>query len=777
MKFFNYYRSQIGSENKRCAAGHRLILVVLAAAILSAVVSCVIHRKAERVVDSKIFGGEVIQENGVKTNDGAYYINENLYADAVLFLTLEEMQIGKGSYRLTVCYENTETNGVIYLVDDVEWDKHLTMADGENYLRRERYSETFEFCTKDTKTDLHVKLFFMGTGELTVHSVVLEKTNNFYINRLWNVLLCALVVTGCYYCAYLNAVKTRRERFTFIFLIGTVVIASYPLFVEFLYSGHDIDFHLKRIEGLKAAILSGQIPARVQPLWYFDAGYATSLYYCDMPLIFPALLRVMGVPVQTAWQMFLVLVNILTCLISYYSLSRMTQNRMACLTGTFLYTNSIYRLNSIYCRAAAGEFCAMIFLPLVVYGMWLILHTDIRTGKKINVFPLTIGMTGVILSHVLSTEMIGILLIVTCLIFCKKIFKEKRFFYLIKAAVWTLLLSAWFLIPFVLEFSQIGGVNAIAGNIGNTGTSLAQLFTTFYGKGGAMITSVGLPVLIAVFFLMLAGFVTGCYKDGKCSDFRFVFLLGLLCLTFSSRLFPWDSLGEYFVAHHMPFVSRMIGSVQFLWRWVGVGAALLCVAVALGLDRISYIMERRYYETMVTVILAFGVIGACYYNDSFMHNQGEWEMHVYSEADVLKENGGKGDGLYLPDGSKEDSFVGGLPAPYTVSGSEVRVTCRRGQTIILEIADKTDDVSDVATDTVILPYIYYDGYTAKDNATGEKYETYCTDNYTLGVRIPSDYSGVITVRYEGKWYWRIAEMISLMAFVYLMWKFCRRKRV
>ena len=785
MDFFKYYKSRICSENKRCAMIHGLILVIMAVILLGTVVSCIIHRKPEVLAVSG--EGDFYQENGIRSADGGWYIDEDTFIDPVLFLGLGKMQVGKGSYRVTVSYENADTNGVVYLSGDPGRYDRFIIQEGELYLREGRHSETFEFRLKDAKTDLNVKLFFLGSGELTVRSLVLEKTSDFYTNRLWNVLLLILLVIGGYYCAFLGHVKNKKERFVFSFLIGTIIAASYPLFVDFLYQGHDLAFHLMRIEGLKSAILSGQIPARVQPLWYSGAGYAVSLYYCDMPIIFPAILRIMGVPVQTAYQMFLILVNILTCLITYCSLSRMTQNRLACLAGTFLYTNSIYRLNNLYRRAALGEVCAMIFLPLVLYGMWLILCTDTRSEKKISIFPLSIGMTGVILSHTLSTEMTGILLLITCIIFCKKIIIEKRFYYIIKAAILTTLLSAWFIIPFISQLSKIGAQNFVTSNMDSTGTFLAQLFMSFpketgvdqkavEGIQGEMIMSVGIPILLAVSFVVIVVYITECYKKKQRKDIWFILLLGILALMFSSHLFPWDFLAERFEACHMSFVGEVINSIQFLWRWVGVGVFLLCAAVALGLDWISQIFDRRRYETVIVVILAVGMICAFYYNDTFMYVRGEWRG--YFEADVVKYAGdGKGDGMYLPVDSDEDFFAERMSDPYAVSGSEVSVTHRRGQTITLEIADQADDAGNTEEmDAVILPYVYYDGYVAKDNVTGKKYETYCTEDYAVGIRIPSGYNGAITVRYQGKGYWRIAEAVSLITFVYLLWKVRRCKR-
>lgn len=786
MAFIAYYKSKIVSEDKRCAVIHRIVLAIVIAVILGSLVSCFIYRKPEIVLSGT--AGELWQGTGTVGADHSCYIDDSFGTDAVVFLSLEEIALEKGTYRLTIYYDNTDTNAVSYLRAPSAYYDSL-LADEEFWLRKGYHDSSMEFYVKDALTDFNVITYYLGSGELTVHSFILEKTNRSYLICLFHVFILFLVVVGIYYYAYRESRGiSKEERFTLLFLVGTIIVSSYPLFVDFLYTGHDLDFHLLRIEGLKSAIMSGQVPARVQPLWYFGAGYATSLYYCDMPLLFPALLRIIGVPVQTAWQMFLLLVNILTCLSAYYSFHHMTRNRWASLVGTFLYTTSMYRLNNLYRRAAVGEFSAMIFLPLVLYGMWLILCAD-QKSKKISIFPLTIGMAGCILSHVLSTEVTVLLLILVCIIFCKKIIKEKRYLYLVKAAGLTLLLSAWFLIPFLTEFSKVSAVGGefVKSNIDRTGTFLAQLFMTFpagyseasneyalAGIRGEMSLAVGLPILLALFSVMTTVYVTGCYKTKKRKDFGVLLLLGVLLLVLSNHRFPWDSIANYFAANHVTFIGKMIGSLQFLWRLVGFAVLLLCAAVTLGLDRISATINAVRFEIMIALILLAGVIGAFYYNDNFMSVSNE--MRVYSEAGVSSYFS---DSIYVPIGSDADHLKDTF-YPYTISGTKVTVMHRKGQTMTFAIGVDTEESVSTefhesrSSDSVILPYIYYDGYAAKDDATGEKYEIYCTADYNVGIRIPANYTGQITISYKGKWYWRIAELISIITCGYLLVRARRR---
>lgn len=55
---------------------------------------------------------------------------------------------------------------------------------------------------------------------------------------------------------------------------------------------------------------------------------------------------------------------------------------------------SMYRLTNIYVRAAVGEYTAMTFLPLVLYGLYRIYEKDQEMLEFADVLPLVFGVTG-----------------------------------------------------------------------------------------------------------------------------------------------------------------------------------------------------------------------------------------------------------------------------------------------------------------------------------------------------------------------------------------------
>ena len=70
---------------------------------------------------------------------------------------------------------------------------------------------------------------------------------------------------------------------------------------------------------------------------------------------------------------------------------------------------------------------------------------------------------------------------------------------------------------------------------------------------------------------------------------------------------------------------------------------------------------------------------------------------------------------------------------------------------------------------VELPVLNYPGYVARDG-DGNQFVTMDGDNNALRVLLPENYSGWVMVDYESPWYYRLAELGSVLCFVYLVFR-------
>ena len=80
--------------------------------------------------------------------------------------------------------------------------------------------------------------------------------------------------------------KDGSAGFFFAVSLIALIIACLPLFTVNCIQGHDIDYHLLRIEALKTGILNGLPFLRVNMLFFGGEGYASSMFYPDF-LLYP----------------------------------------------------------------------------------------------------------------------------------------------------------------------------------------------------------------------------------------------------------------------------------------------------------------------------------------------------------------------------------------------------------------------------------------------------------------------------------------------------------
>lgn len=409
----------------------------------------------------------------------------------------------------------------------------------------------------------------------------------------------------------------------FFLLIAT--LATLPYLNTYLVDGHDLSYHLARIEGIYYSMASGHKIVHINPIQISGYGYASGILYPQLFLYFPAFLRFLGISLTDAYKMFIFGINLATVVVSYFSIKGMTKCSMAGVIGAALYVLSIYRLNNIYARAALGEVLAMTFLPLVAYGMYEVLQGDCRKW-----IWLTIGYTGIIQSHILSVLMSAFFCVLAVLMSVKKLAHEKkRFANLILAAVCTVLLNIWFIFPFLQYYMLDLNFKAEGRGLWKTATSFSQMFTNFLAADIGMnqppettklemIQSVGMLLLFAGIL-----FVVSPKKNGENrKDLRRiqwgVFGFAVLSIWMSSIVFPWKAVMD------LERIGGIAATVQFTWRFLGYATLFLCITGAEGItewivacvgeEEIERTGNRRQFAVLLVIFAA--VVNCQYFLDS-----------------------------------------------------------------------------------------------------------------------------------------------------------------
>lgn len=547
-----------------------------------------------------------------------------------------------------------------------------------------------------------------------------------------------------------------------------ILMASIPLFNNYLIRGHDIYFHLMRIEGLAQGLRAGEFPVRIQPAWYDGYGYAVSVFYSDLFLYPAALLRLLGISLQDAYKVYVVLCNVATTLISGYSFGKIFRKREIGVFGSCLYTLSPYRLVNLYTRGALGEYTGMIFWPLLIYSCVLLLNED-RNKVQLQKGAVLMGisMAGMLQSHMLTAEIACMVLLLLVVVYCRRIFHKEVMLAGCGAVAAALGLSAWFLIPFLdyMLFERFN-INSIRNNdimIQRQGAFLSQVFAIFdnavgqsldsgAGTAGDFTQGVGLSLMLSVIILMLLC-IRGYLKREERRNKQITITaagLGVLMVAMSTLYFPWDRLCR---------ISRIcryiIVKIQFPWRFTGVAVGLLAVVWCAVLNYTEREYDRR--KKVITICLAVGILLLSVGHFVIDLNQRAERTQVRSveEMDTFVASGEE----YLPVDTVLDKLK--IQELYKDNSVEISDVVYRGTSITMHVKNTSAQQAGLE-----LPRLYYAGYHALVvTDEGQPFQIEVTDgtNHVIKLMIPEETEGNITLSFREPWYWRLAEIITLLS--------------
>ncbi|MDD6571314.1 MAG: hypothetical protein PUF12_02880 [Thermoflexaceae bacterium] len=717
---------------------------------------------------------EMAYVNGKIVDGKGVYTNSSMGTEGY-FVYGPSFDIKRGIYDVTINYEAEEDGNYIIVSGDNE-DYNSILKD-DFTLSPLLQSQTFTVWFNKNTNYAVFSVMYAGKGEFAVESIQVKENVS---GRIYAVLKALFYITCLNFilwiCRLAAGEKIKKEQaFEVLVLCGIVLIASYPLFTSFLTEGDDIVYHLLRIEGIKEGLLSGQLPVRIHPVQYRGYGYASSIFYGELLLYIPAVLRLCGVTLQNAYKIFVLLINVGTVLISWKCMCAIFKDKKIALLCCMVYALSPYRLFNIYVRSAVGEYSAMMFWPVIALGLYRLFCKEEQENKKQTAWILlTIGFTGLIQTHLLSCELAVVFSVIICLIMWKKFFSKTTFCQIGKFFLSTVCINLFYLLPF-LQFMIKGGVNIT--DFGSIHTKMIQgngifpaqylnLFVNGHGmayghgvsayKGFGMSDEAGITIglsllagLVVFGFLLLVSY--GNVKKEK--HYRMAVLtgvLGFIALVLATNVFPWDVLCR--------LLGRSVSTLQFPWRALSVGSILLTVTLGCVLSMISHLWDKYHCDIFVGIIIAVSLITAGYMLYDRLNTSAG--MYVYDGVSLADKGSGSLD-EYAPSETdwKELTMFSPIPAENLIlSGYD------KDYTNISLTVKETDNQPGL----VAVPLLYYEGYEARDDA-GNLMRLLGDDNGVMNIVVPAGFDGNITIRYVGFWYWRVAEIVSVVSFVIFLY--------
>ena len=383
--------------------------------------------------------------------------------------------------------------------------------------------------------------------------------------------------------------KNKKNIFLVAAALIAILVASLPLLEDGMLAGHDIWYHLLRIENIKIGLEEGVFPVKVGPMYLNYHGYAASLCYPDIFLYFPAVLRLLGVGIMDSYKWYL-FANIVLCYVTaFYCGKRISKDTTAATITAVLYTLCQYHICTLHTRAAVGEIQAFMFYPLVVCGLYDLIFEDFE-----HPFIMGLGYWGLMLCHSISLALaLGISVVAVLTRFKQVVLNWEKMKKLLITAGVTLLASISFWLPFLEQLmSDTFYFSHPWADVTVMALSLKRLLSIELD-----IYNFGLGFLVLLLARVMLHKKLGSREDRAKADW---FLIGgLLLLWATTKYFPWS------------VVKPVLNSIQFPFRLYTLAALFLSIGI-------SMVFAKGWgtYKSILLILLIMTVSSLNFYQNS-----------------------------------------------------------------------------------------------------------------------------------------------------------------
>lgn len=536
-------------------------------------------------------GSELQRTVGYIDSEKALLIQE-VMANAGVIAKTPQYVMNKGSYTIRMQYIAEGEDSVVEL-----WEQANKIAAWQVDPKMREFSADFTL-SKDAK-QLQVRVNYGGKGNLTIQSLEIVPHTLFYTDTYFCILVF-LVLNGLG-CLYLRRQKhciTQDKFLDYSIIMGVVLLATSPMMQTYLYNGDDLCYHLARLEGLKDGILDGQIPVNILPDGLRGNGYLNAMY----PYLFlyiGAFLRICRVSLALSYKVIVFLANLGSAVCAYVAMKSMIKSRRSVILAVVLYTLMPYRFTNIFSRGDLGETLALVFWPLVIAGLYHVIM-----GDRKKWYYLVIGFSGALQSHILSAAFVAAVCVITALMYCGRILREHRYREIGKAAGLSLLLNAWYLVPFLYYYFgetiakdvlRWSGYFEQSINPSNLTQTLSLYNKQYFSLGLALFGCIGIGIVYLLY-----------ERRGRLTEqegfLMYLLLLGAVLTFMITGYFPNRVLMENDVFEN---IATML---QFPWRFLGPASTCFVFVGAIGLSRSEILKPYRNYVFVLLVGLNLLVI-------------------------------------------------------------------------------------------------------------------------------------------------------------------------
>jgi hypothetical protein len=530
--------------------------------------------------------------------------------------------------------------------------------------------------------------------------------------------------------------------------------------------GHDSYFHLQRINAIAQEFSHNGIfslPVRMYTSTLQQYGYASPLFYPDLLLYLPAFFVYIGIKTILAYKMMLVTILFFSAFSMYFFLDRMSKNKEMALLGAILYISNPYFLTDLLNRGAVGESFAFVFLPMAFYGWYSIVVSEQQNSR--DWLFLAFGMSGLILSHLISAVLCAIILLIYGIINIKSFYKSSgRILNLCFAVISTIGLTAFFVFPM---FEQLLATKFYVTTVRISDFVTSSRTIPYHGlfTSWELLNSIKMLLKLDITFISYKwypGWIGIAFavclflrvKYRKQLDSRFynhMLIAAFASLLFCLPIFPHEPL------------DKMLKFIQFPWRILLFFAFFSSLFLAYTLRRID---QKKVTSVTLVILLSIATINIILiFAPSVKNVIVQQKMpNYYTDTTMV------GGAEYLPAEVPSKNYI--LDRGEVIkSNYSTRWTAFTRKNGVLRFIFLDNTHQDTYYE---LPLLMYKGYQAYDLKTGKNIPFRMSQNGLVQIATNAP-EGDILVWYEGTLVQKRSSLITLATMILLLIVHRRRR--
>lgn len=532
--------------------------------------------------------------------------------------------------------------------------------------------------------------------------------------------------------------QNKKYHFWLFFAVLLFLSALMMYFYQPLCTGSDFFFHYRRFQALMDGLKDSPFLIYTDYTAIDGYGYFTKAFYSDVILIPFALVGNLT-NAAFAYEFMIFTMTVLCGVFTYITINSIYKNTYAAAIGAILFTFAIYRLFDIYHRAALGEALSFTFIPIVFLGIYQIIKGDYKKW-----YILTIGFSLMIFTHLISTVLMFVTMLILLLIYSKSLFKEpKRIWYLVLAGLVTVVIVSYYIWPMAEQMfsnlfyydrgDEIFNPQGLAYPVGWV---IWGMFTGILIPKQAFIPGVGLLLTCAI---VLRLFVYE--KSPKLKSIDVGVIIGLCYIIACLPMFPWSV-----------FPFTLLSFIQLPWRLLEFSSFFFAVAGGYHLSRILKTNTRRLLA-VGGIVIAIALV--------FANNAREYQLYrceepITTQATIIN--------YYHLGGAEYIPLK--VPSVDFLAERKDSVLYQQNETMISDFARNRNVVEfTVATqkaDSLELPLLYYKGYHASLNGK----DIPVSESRHGLVQVAVGESGRVEAYYAGTFLQKASFAISVIAILF-----------